>query len=395
MPPSPDFNTWTVVFLLVALQGFMVALLLLRWRRGHRPANRLLAALVLLFSLTMLEYVFFWTRSMWKFPHLANLSAHFPLLFGPLLWWYCRTIYGGPSFSRRDLWHLAPFALAVAVFWPWYSLSAEEKFALITGQGTFPVRPAIIRVLIWGRILHLAAYAVWIGIFLSRQLRTGETARWARRLNAFFIGFILAYASYYVLARMPFFSLLWDYHISAAMSVFIYLIVYAGLVQPGVFDGLQWTEAAAPAKYRNSSLTPEASRSLLRHLEDLMDREKRYREPELRLEDLARLLQVSKHHLSQAINEHYDINFFEYLNRRRLEEARQLLAATPKRQLNVSEIAYAVGFNNKVSFNHAFKKMTGQTPTEFRRQAQRERNLAPPETGRERPDAAGGLSRPA
>ncbi len=60
------------------------------------------------------------------------------------------------------------------------------------------------------------------------------------------------------------------------------------------------------------------------------------------------------------------MSFFEYINSLRVEEAKLLLKQTSKKQLTVIEIAYMVGFNNKVSFNSTFKKITGQTPSEFR-----------------------------
>jgi AraC-like DNA-binding protein len=55
------------------------------------------------------------------------------------------------------------------------------------------------------------------------------------------------------------------------------------------------------------------------------------------------------------------------VNQLRVEEAKALLAETTRSDLHVIEVAYAVGFNNKMSFNAAFKKATGMTPTEYRR----------------------------
>ena len=151
------------------------------------------------------------------------------------------------------------------------------------------------------------------------------------------------------------------------MTAFIYLIAYAGYVQPAVFDGYAWTEPATPVKYRNSGLTPEASRSLLQNLTEMMREEQCWRDPDISLEKLANALNASKHHVSQVINEHLGTSFFEYINQLRIEEATQLLAETTRSDLHVIEVAYAVGFNNKVSFNSAFKKATGMTPTEYRR----------------------------
>ena len=67
-----------------------------------------------------------------------------------------------------------------------------------------------------------------------------------------------------------------------------------------------------------------------------------------------------------VMNDKIGLNFFDYINSLRVEEAKRLLIETSKKEMNVIEIAYSVGFNNKVSFNNTFKKWTGMTPTEFR-----------------------------
>ncbi len=366
MPP-PSFDTWTIVFLIAAAQAVFLAAVLLR-RPSRRPvANRLLALLLLLFAVTLVEYVLYWTRYIGEWPHVADLSLSFPLLFGPLLWWYCRIIFENRPMTRADWLHVVPFAMNVAAWLPWYALDMESKRAVLSGTASFPLPIVLVNVFTVLRVVHMLAYAVLNLRYLRTQPRVGDTARWAMWLNLFFLGFALAYASYFVLVRFPAFNRAWDYHISAAMTAFIYFIAYMGFVQPAVFEGFRWTEPAAPVKYRNSGLTPEAGRSLWQKLNGLMLAERLYRNPDLNLDLLAKRLNMGKHHVSQVINEHCGASFFEYVNQLRIEEAQQMLADTPRSALHVIEVAYAVGFNNKVSFNNAFKKATGMTPTEYRK----------------------------
>ena len=367
MQSASHFDAWTIVFIIAAVQGCFVAFVLARWRHGQRQANMLLAVLLLLFSLTLFEYVLYWSDNIARFPHVSGMTELFPFLFGPIIYLYCRAIYEGTSLRKGDLWHLFPFLIAIGISLPWYILDAESKSAVLMKQMTYPIPRPLMRIMLWTRIAHLCCYAVWNFIYIRRQPRVGATTRWALRLNIFFTGFVQAYASYYVLVRFPFFNSAWDYHISAMMTAFIYLIAYAGYVQPAVFEGYRWTEPNAPVKYRNSGLTPEASRTLLQQLILCMEQEKAFHSPDISLEKLANALNASKHHVSQVINEHLGASFFEYVNQLRVEEAKQLLAETTRSDLHVIEVAYAVGFNNKVSFNAAFKKATGMTPTEYRR----------------------------
>jgi len=129
------------------------------------------------------------------------------------------------------------------------------------------------------------------------------------------------------------------------------------------------SEIASP-KYKNSGLTSDAGNELAEELKQLMQREKLYRESELKLETLATKLGVPKHYISQIINQYYKVNYFEYINLLRIEEARQLLVDADKKAMNIIEVAYTVGYNTKNTFNTAFRRIVGVTPTEYRRQNQ-------------------------
>ena len=71
--------------------------------------------------------------------------------------------------------------------------------------------------------------------------------------------------------------------------------------------------------------------------------------------------------LSQVINESLHQSFFDFVNRYRIEEAKQQLTHPEDEAITILEILYNSGFNSKSSFNTLFKKYTGLTPTEFRK----------------------------
>ena len=123
-------------------------------------------------------------------------------------------------------------------------------------------------------------------------------------------------------------------------------------------------EAEAP-RYIYSPLDEAERQALGQRLRELMETERAYLNPDLGLEDLAARLEVSPKLLSQVINGDLGQNFFDLVNRYRIEEARQLLLENKKR--TILEIMYDVGFNSKSSFNTAFKKYTDMTPTAYRK----------------------------
>ena len=94
-----------------------------------------------------------------------------------------------------------------------------------------------------------------------------------------------------------------------------------------------------------------------------------YLDPDLTIQLLAGQLQWPGRELSLLINQHLDQHFFDFVNEYRIQEAMQLLGDPAQRERTVLDILYAVGFNSKSSFNTSFRKLTGQTPTQFRRAA--------------------------
>ena len=73
--------------------------------------------------------------------------------------------------------------------------------------------------------------------------------------------------------------------------------------------------------------------------------------------------------LSALINLYMDKHFFDFVNEYRIKKAIQILKDCTQKELTVLEILYQVGFNSKSSFNTSFKKYTGKTPTDYRKEA--------------------------
>jgi AraC-like DNA-binding protein len=163
-----------------------------------------------------------------------------------------------------------------------------------------------------------------------------------------------------------FFNPEWDYAISLVMALGILGISYMGLIQKRVFRSEPMSAFLPIQKYQSSSLTQNAGASIKLKLERLLKEEQVFKENELRLDDLAAYLDITRHQLSQVINEHYGVNFFELINRYRVEYVKTILANPEYHKRTIIQIAYEAGFNNKASFNRYFKQATGLTPSEYR-----------------------------
>ncbi|HAA14428.1 MAG TPA: hypothetical protein DCE41_23200 [Cytophagales bacterium] len=124
---------------------------------------------------------------------------------------------------------------------------------------------------------------------------------------------------------------------------------------------------ATPTQYLKSSLTDQASKQLLEALLSYMEEEKPYLDGKLSLTQVAEELGISANHLSQVINSQLGKNFFDFINGYRVALMKEKLQDPANQHLTLLGLAYACGFNSKSSFNHIFKKMTGLTPSQFKK----------------------------
>jgi YesN/AraC family two-component response regulator len=127
--------------------------------------------------------------------------------------------------------------------------------------------------------------------------------------------------------------------------------------------------AAHSDKYKNSGLTKQKAMELFEALTLFMQHQKPYQESELTLFGLAKQFKIHPNHLSQIINQHRNQNFFDYINEQRVIDVKKALLSPDYYNHSFLGIAHEFGFNSKASFNRAFKKFTGMTPSEFKRTA--------------------------
>lgn len=123
-------------------------------------------------------------------------------------------------------------------------------------------------------------------------------------------------------------------------------------------------EAVVEVKYARSRLTPIIRERIKRKVDKAMKVERVYRDSGLSLRSLSEAMKENVHYVSQVISQDFESSFYDLVNHHRIEEAKQRLLAA--REKTVLEIALEVGFNSKSTFNTAFRRNTGMTPTAFR-----------------------------
>ena len=143
--------------------------------------------------------------------------------------------------------------------------------------------------------------------------------------------------------------------------VFSYFFIYKALTS-GTF-----IPEITTSNSQQYSLSARSRETYYEKLRKLMDEQKLFLDPELTLSKLSDSTKIPVRSLSEVINTRVGQNFYDYINSYRIREALDIFTSSTGKQKTVLEVLYESGFNNKSSFNQAFKKQTGHTPTEFRR----------------------------
>ena len=158
----------------------------------------------------------------------------------------------------------------------------------------------------------------------------------------------------------------YDEWILAIVSTIVQILLLGTLIirypiqtRNGVIRGL---------KYRSSKLSATSAKEYMEKIEKVIKEESLYKTPEFSIKDLAKITGINQSYLSQCINGSLHLSFTDYINRFRVDLAKQVLLNPRYNKYTVDAIAEEVGFNSKSSYYRAFKKITNQTPAQYRKQ---------------------------
>ncbi|MFY0689397.1 MAG: ABC transporter permease [Cyclobacteriaceae bacterium] len=156
----------------------------------------------------------------------------------------------------------------------------------------------------------------------------------------------------------------------------IFIVVFNGLWHYSSTTGFE--PFLQEKKYEQSKLASAAKYQILHQINHYLEKEKPYLDPSFSLKHISQEVKASAHQVSQVLNEQMGLSFNEMVIRKRISEAKKLLKSHSLTHLKIEEIGERVGYLSKSSFNTSFKKITGQTPSEFRESSVRVDQLERP-----------------
>ncbi len=352
-------------FLLIILGGgFFVGTfisILLFFKQGKIHAeNRFLGIVVFLCSINLVHPHL--NLILGINPGLKNLGLNDPVQFlvVPLVWLYIRNhLKGNFKLKINDFFHFIPFV--VVLFYLVLPLSTKLEALTI-----YPLSSILLRVFLIVQSVLYMQFSVKLILTVRKELGNqlssfkGMDLKW---IQSFFHMFVVLYFGYFaILFALVHFNAFQFVRIALSIS-FMFLIWILG------FRALNRREPIpAPINIKStpplSNLDAEKLKELL---EKAMENDRLYLNPELTLNDLAEKLKSSRNEISWVLNQSIGKNFYNYVNEYRVEEVIALMKDKERDHQKLLALAFDAGFNSKPAFNAIFKKVKGQTPSEYRK----------------------------
>ncbi len=371
----------TYIFIAGVAQGLLLSLFLFR-KSENKIANRLLSLTMLLFAIDLIAEIAFVTGYIKNIPILIGLNNSLPYLYGPAIYLYATILERDEKvFNKRYILHAVPFFLVqvYGVFF-FYFESLEYQVALIDLSQKIPWHLQLVGSLIPVHGLTYLALTIKKVLKFNRKLKDSYSQ--IEKLNLNWLKYLVFGTS--IIWGISFLSsalnLIYDARLFSNISIYIglsfllYSLGYKSLQQPEVIfltenlsqKNIKHEVDGKQKGYQKSGLNKTDAEQYLKSLLTFMEDEKPYLNDELNLSELAKLLNLSTHNLSEIINTKLNLNFYEFINKYRVEEVKKLIVDEKCKNYSILAIGYEAGFSSKSVFYSAFKKFVGVTPTQFR-----------------------------
>jgi AraC-like DNA-binding protein len=375
-------NLHEVVIVLTILETLILCVALGILPGGRKQPRRLLQGFFLLVAGTLATTLITWntsfhTMDIADYPWVPALLSVCLLLQGPVLFFYLRSLTCEIDLRHwRHVIHLLPALLAVGVIfaydlsiqdwlpWHWAALSVTDRAALAFVWFLVKCSPLVYVLACFYTEYRLRQQLKQMySSIAERELRLAD---WV--LGGFFIHWLWSFVAYflggYVSGETN--------DLLGILNNYLTVLLVNGLFLFGWRNTRELLQqelvvAVEPEKDRLQEMpqVDEKRQAVERGIQQLQ----LHLESQINLERFAWQIGIKARELSTIINDHYQQNFFEFINSQRVEEAKRLLVAPECAGDTVLDILYKSGFNSQSAFHRFFKRMVGMTPSEYRKQA--------------------------
>jgi AraC-like DNA-binding protein len=292
------------------------------------------------------------------------------LVIAPLLWFYTVELTGGRiRFNASTILQFLPFFFICFCSISFQYISPESQFIRFLDQ-----HPRVVLAAFW---LIVVIQFSWYATLIHRKWLSyqqlirqevsnpeGVNISWIRFFTMMFLAVtIFMLFALFAVIHMNYGEWLWQ-TVGIVFSLSIFALGYRGILQKEIFyNEVVTSDIKAPATEQK----PFTDRQSLDRLAQFMVKNRPFLDPDLSLSSLSKAMDLGRGQLSQLINEGAGENFYDFINKYRVEEVKRLMADPKMQHYNLLGVALEAGFKSKSTFNLTFKRFTGLTPTEYRK----------------------------
>jgi AraC-like DNA-binding protein len=383
MNTSTHVSIISIFIFIGVIQGLILSFFFITKPSSNIKANRYQGFLLLALTLCIFEQLLNMTGYITKVLVITNYSEALNLVIGPFLFLYVKRSLD-QSDSKNDWKHfILPFLyLCYLMFDLIQPNDVKYNSYIYSFHPDWPMN--VVHMKIPNDPLHIKKYLnpvtgvqliiyTWLSVRLlvnkvrmtgESIFRTDDEVIRSLRNMVFQISVVILI---FIIVKLTFQGDLGDYYIDSYVALICMITTYRVMNDSSYFEGSTSFMDISLSKYSKSSLTEDGKLKILDNIILEFETGKYYTDNLASLSELAKKIGASPHHVSQVINEKLNESFFELLASYRVEEAKKILSGDKKNKITVEEISEIVGYNSKTAFNNAFKKLTGKTPSEFRK----------------------------
>lgn len=356
----------------------MTALALLEvFGRGSERQNVCLKALLLLLLVHLAGELFIYAGAYVYAPGLAGAHLPFRVLLGPALFFYAHASMSPNNAIDKKIVTatiLGPIIVLLAMLPFIFMISPAEKLALAT-----PVTrdPELWKIALFTCFFTTIVFVAYTILFLvpafklhhsHRQQLMERFSEIEQRSLDWFRPILFIWGAVWLMYAVEFFlgAIGWRWFGSGVVLPILEVIALAIFIQKALSQKvLEESDKGQPntSAPKAALLSTEKMQLIAAKLERAMTQDELFLLDNLSLNKLSESVSESENHISETLSQFLHTNFFQFVNGYRVEAAKMALKESDKL---VTSIAYDVGFNSKSTFNTAFKKIVGHSPTAYR-----------------------------
>lgn len=368
----------TIAVITMSISLFL-SLFLVTVKTEHKLSNRLFAFFLVLTAIDIsvnLDYFFGFSLD----ARIFIASVFFLQL--PSFYLYVLSVcYSDFKLKPGHLIHTIPFLIANLLLLPrFYTVGLASKISFLEKSTSMPeiqlnhifIHIQIVLYLIAAFMILRKAKKIYLENYAGASI---ESLNWLFQftvaLSVFF--FIALLKNLFKFTQYPNISEWLKIGLFIFELIIIFWYLYKALNNPGLFRNidskLKLVKNIISEEKKSEQLVvheKEYNEELLK-LQQYMIEERPFLNPSLTIQDVSNDIGIPVRDLSLLINHKLERHFYDFINSYRIEHAMDILKDVTKNKITILEILYHVGFNSKSSFNTAFKKHTGSTPTSYRK----------------------------